>query len=175
MSTALPTPMTTSPTTGGHFDRDLSPAELGTLAAELAAAPSVREQAADLRPAAGARGWRLLRRDAHVDVWLIAWGQGADTGWHDHDTSGGAFAVAEGEIIESRPSLRGRHRRRRHQAGAAVSFGPEHMHRVKGAAPRSVTVHAYSPPLARMGRYTVAADGTLRRRSVGAEDDLEVG
>lgn len=170
MSTALPTPFLL-----GRVDHDLSPAELGTLAAGLASDPAVQAQAAALQPGAGTRQWVLVGRDDHVDVWLIAWGQGADTGWHDHDTSAGAFAVAEGEIVESRPSLRGRHRRRRHAAGAAVSFGPEHVHRVKGAASRSVTVHAYSPPLARMGRYTVAADGTLRRHSVEAENDLEVG
>jgi predicted metal-dependent enzyme (double-stranded beta helix superfamily) len=170
LSTILPTPLPLD-----RLDHDLTPAELSALADGLAADRGVHEQAATLQPGPGARGWMLLHRDDHVDVWLIAWGQGADTGWHDHDRSAGAFAVAEGEIVEARPSLRGRHRRRRHQAGAAVSFGPEHVHRVRGAATRSVTVHAYSPPLSRMGRYTVAADGTLRRHSVGADDELEIG
>ena len=36
----------------------------------------------------------------------------------------------------------------------------------------SVSVHAYSPPLWRMGQYSVAADGRLRRQSVSYADEL---
>jgi predicted metal-dependent enzyme (double-stranded beta helix superfamily) len=175
LSMALPTPTPGATVAARLPGRQLAPGELGALVAELAADPAVTAPAAGLDPAERDRRWILLHRDADVDVWLIAWSKGADTGWHDHDTSAGAFAVAQGEIVESRPSLRGRHRRHRHPAGDAVDFGPEHVHRVTGAAVRSVTVHAYSPPLSRMGRYTVASDGTFRRHSLDCDDDLEVG
>jgi len=39
--------------------------------------------------------------------------------------------------------------------GKAFSFGPDHIHRLNGAVHRSVSVHAYSPPLWRMGQYAV--------------------
>jgi len=36
----------------------------------------------------------------------------------------------------------------------------------------AVTIHAYSPPLVRMGSYTVEADGRLRRFAVSYETEL---
>ena len=36
----------------------------------------------------------------------------------------------------------------------------------------AVSIHAYSPPLVRMGVYGVADDGTLRREAVGATHEL---
>jgi len=35
-----------------------------------------------------------------------------------------------------------------------------------------VSVHAYSPPLWRMGQYTLGTNGVLRRRSVSYADEL---
>ena len=57
-------------------------------------------------------------------------------------------------------------------AGSAYSFGPDHIHRLSGRDPGSVSVHAYSPPLWRMGQYTLGAGGQLRRRSVSYADEL---
>ena len=61
------------------------------------------------------------------------------------------------------------------RAGSAFSFGPEHIHRLTGRDPGSVSVHAYSPPLWRMGQYTLGASGAapppvgvLRRRTATA-------
>src|SRR5437667_2518701 len=48
------------------------------------------------------RHYELLRRDEDVVVWLISWMHGHDTGYHDHDFSAGAVAVAEGSIREDR-------------------------------------------------------------------------
>ena len=45
-------------------------------------------------------------------------------------------------------------------AGSAYSFGPDHIHRLTGRDPGSVSVHAYSPPLWRMGQYTWAPAGS---------------
>jgi predicted metal-dependent enzyme (double-stranded beta helix superfamily) len=153
----------------------LEPAELLALVADLAADAGVAATASALHPGDGARDWKMVHRDANVDVWLIVWNRGADTGWHDHDRSAGAFHVLAGGIRESRPSLVGRHQRRRFAAGDGASFGPDHVHRVTAVSARSVTIHAYSPPLCRMGRYTVDVDGALRRHSLGYDEELEIG
>ena len=53
------------------------------------------------------------------------------------------------------------------------TFGPRHIHDVvnTGAAP-AVSVHAYSPPLWRLGQYTIDANGALHRVSVSYADEL---
>jgi hypothetical protein len=56
-------------------------------------------------------------------------------------------------------------------AGASFCFGPDHIHRLVGAADRSVSIHAYSPPLERLGQYSMD-DGVLRRISVSYADEL---
>ena len=58
------------------------------------------------------------------------------------------------------------------EGGQVFSFGPDHIHRLTGAVHGSVSVHAYSPPLWRMGQYSVGADGRLRRQSVSYADEL---
>ncbi len=56
--------------------------------------------------------------------------------------------------------------------GTAYSFGPDHIHRMKGRDAQSATIHAYSPPLWRMGQYTITSEGVLRRQSVSYADEL---
>jgi mannose-6-phosphate isomerase-like protein (cupin superfamily) len=48
------------------------------------------------------------------------------------------------------------------------------IHRVlhDGGEP-AVTIHAYSPPLRRMGAYRVGPDGELERESVPSEIELQ--
>ena len=36
----------------------------------------------------------------------------------------------------------------------------------------AVTIHAYSPPLTRMGSYTIEPSGQLRRHAVSHEQEL---
>ena len=57
-------------------------------------------------------------------------------------------------------------------AGQSYSFGPDHIHRLTGRAAGSVSIHAYSPPLWRMGQYAVSGTGLLRRMSVSYADEL---
>jgi hypothetical protein len=47
------------------------------------------------------------------------------------------------------------------------------IHRVlhSGDAP-AVTIHAYSPPLARTGAYRIGADGELERELLSGEEEL---
>src|SRR5262249_43372665 len=88
-----------------------------------------------------------LYRDDHVDVWLLCWTPVNDTGWHDHDISSGAVRVVDGALIESSPRIGGEAVSRTVPAGQSFSFGPDHIHRLAGLGERSVSLHAYSPPL----------------------------
>lgn len=120
-----------------------------------------------------ARIFERLWLDGRVEVWLICWsGEEHDTGFHDHDISSGAFAVVRGELVEERLAI-GRTIRRRLRRGQSLGFGPSHVHRVHGvgAAP-AVSIHAYSPPLARLGVYAVSDDGALGRETVSAGHEL---
>jgi quercetin dioxygenase-like cupin family protein len=118
------------------------------------------------------RHYTSLHRDAHVDVWLLCWTPASDTGWHDHDISSGAVSVVSGAIKECNPRLGGAHLETVVPEGSSFTFGPDHIHRLVGAADQSVSIHAYSPPLARMGQYTFDKDGTMHRVPVDYTDEL---
>jgi hypothetical protein len=153
------------------FAADLDRAELRQLAADLAAAPSLWQPLVAFNPES--RHFEQLWRDEHVDVWVISWMRGHDTGFHDHDVSSGAVAVCVGEIIEERLVLGGPARRLRHRAGGVFDFDASHVHRrTKDSGAPAVSIHAYSPPLWRMGTYATGADGTLCRRSVSYAEEL---
>jgi len=150
--------------------RDLTLDELEGLVAAVAADPSSwsHHVAFDSED----RVYVSLHRDAHVDVWLLCWTPENDTGWHDHDVSAGAVAVVAGELVESNLTLLHGARETRVPAGEVFSFAPDHIHRLNGAVQGSVSVHAYSPPLWRMGQYAVSDAGVLRRLSLSYADEL---
>ncbi len=152
-----------------HHDLDL--AELRDLVSGIAADP---EQWRPLvQSDAPERHFEQLWRDDHVDVWVISWASGNDTGFHDHDISRGAVAVVEGEVVEERLVVGGAPRVLRHRAGDTFDFDASHVHRMhQDAATPAVSIHAYSPPLWRMGTYVVEADGTLRRQSISYAEEL---
>ena len=149
--------------------RDLDATELSELTASLAAQPQLWED--DVAFSDEERVFMSLHRDAHVDVWLICWTPVNDTGWHDHDVSSGAVAVARGTLVEHNLAIGKDSVDTEVSAGSVFGFGPDHIHRLTGRDPGSVSVHAYSPPLWRMGQYSVA-DGVLRRVSVSYADEL---
>ncbi len=113
-----------------------------------------------------------LHRDDFVDVWLLCWTRLNDTGWHDHDISSGAVRVIEGSLSESSPRIGGRPTIRTVGAGERFSFGPDHIHRLTGAQNESVSIHAYSPPLWRLGQYAIDDDGVMRRMSISYAEEL---
>jgi len=153
------------------FDHDLDRAELRRLVAEIAAAPGAWRDL--VRIDADRRGFEQLWRDGHVDIWVISWMSGHDTGFHDHDVSSGAVAVVEGEIVEERLVLGGGTVSRRHAARAVFDFDASHVHRMHHDLRHpTVSIHAYSPPLWRMGTYAVDPDGTLRRTSISYAEEL---
>ena len=158
--------MTTALATGHDLDQE----ELRSLASSLAAQPHLWQH--HLAFDDDNRVYVSLHRDQHVDVWLLCWTPENDTGWHDHDISAGAVAVVAGELAENNLTVAAGGVETRIGAGRAYSFGPEHIHRLNGAEPGSVSVHAYSPPLWRMGQYAVSEAGVLRRVSVSYADEL---
>jgi hypothetical protein len=118
------------------------------------------------------RVYACLHRDSHVDVWLLCWTPENDTGWHDHDISAGAVAVVSGALTEHNLRLGSGTAETVVEAGRVFSFSADHIHRLTGTLPASVSVHAYSPPLWRMGQYAVSEDGILRRTSLSYADEL---
>jgi hypothetical protein len=151
-------------------DRPLERLELVRLVEHVAARRELWAPHLDVN--ATTRTYAALHRDASVDVWAIFWLPENDTGWHDHDTSSGAVHVIDGALEEHALLLARPERRTRHGAGASFSFGPSHIHRLTCAEPRAVSIHAYSPPLWRLGQYSVDADGALHRVSVSYADEL---
>lgn len=118
------------------------------------------------------RTYASLHRGAGVDIWVLVWRPGNDTGWHDHDVSSGAVRVVEGELTTHALRIGQPERTTEHTAGDTFSFGPTHIHRVSCETDFAVSIHAYSPPLWRLGQYTVADDGELHRTSVSYADEL---
>ena len=151
--------------------RDLTRAELRALVADLAARPDTWRHLVNHDPAA--RTYEQLRRDEHVAIWLICWMDDHDTGFHDHDVSCGALAVAQGEVVEERLALGGPPVQRRMRAGQAVDFAASDIHRVvHGGGGPAITINAYSPPLWRMGAYETTPTGELQRHSISYAEEL---
>lgn len=153
--------------------RDLSAPELLAFVRELAARPELWAQhVRHDTDAESGRHYVSLYRDADIDVWLLCWNLEDDTGWHDHDTSAGAVVVTRGALTESRPRLGGEPVVKTVAVGGTLDFGPDHIHRMGGAVDGSVSIHAYSPPLWRMGQYSISDTGVMRRFSVSYADEL---
>jgi predicted metal-dependent enzyme (double-stranded beta helix superfamily) len=151
--------------------RDLSEQELLELVRGIAARAEEWRQLVEHDPRE--RRYEELLRDDHVSVWLICWSDEQDTGFHDHDLSAGAVAVVAGRIREDRLTLGGPPRTRIAAAGEAFTFSAADIHRVSHAPGEpAVTLHAYSPPLWRMGAYEVLEDGSLRRHSMSYAEEL---
>ncbi|MCW2900041.1 MAG: cysteine dioxygenase [Streptosporangiaceae bacterium] len=150
--------------------RSLSKQELQDLVDRLADRPEVwRDHVAY---SSEQRHYASLYRDEYVDVWLLCWTQDNDTGWHDHDISSGAVRVVSGALKECNPRIGGAHLETVVPDGISFRFGPDHIHRLVGAADASVSIHAYSPPLWRLGQYSITEDGVMRRISVSYADEL---
>ncbi len=154
--------------------RDLTNEELRSVAAQIGARPEHWSGEVHHDPAQ--RTYRQLLRDEYLDVWLLCWSHDHDTGFHDHDLSAGAVAVVSGSVREERLVL-GRPVdapiARIASAGSSFDFAASDIHRVlhAGGEP-AVTIHAYSPPLIRMGSYTIEPSGQLRRHAVSHEQEL---
>ena len=150
--------------------RNLDRAELEQVVNELAEHPERWDGSISFSDEE--RHFVSLYRDDYVDVWLLCWTPVNDTGWHDHDISAGAVRVVRGSLRESSPRIGGDPAARTVPTGASFSFGPDHIHRLVGDDAESVSIHAYSPPLWRLGQYAIGGDGVMRRRSISYADEL---
>ena len=154
--------MTTSSARLGapQLSRPVGSAELRQTARRYALNPNL---AALLPDSNRERTWARLAGDARMDVWLISWPEGTETGWHDHGEASGAFAVASGLVLEQTWALGAVQQRTLAEADTR-SFGPDHVHNVVGVGPgRALTVHAYAPALVTMGRFELGPDGPYQR------------
>jgi hypothetical protein len=150
--------------------RMLDKHELRALVDELAGKPEL--WADRIAFADAERHYVSLYRDEYVDVWLLCWTPTNDTGWHDHDISAGAVRVVRGVINENNPRIGGRHLTAAVASGQSFSFGADHIHRLTGGPDGAVSIHAYSPPLSRLGQYSITPDGIMRRIAVTYADEL---
>jgi predicted metal-dependent enzyme (double-stranded beta helix superfamily) len=120
------------------------------------------------------RQFTRLRVDDDLEVWLICWMPGQDTGLHDHGDSRGAVAVVAGRIHEERYRGRILAHELEFAVGETLTFSPSVVHRVRhsGAEP-TVTLHAYSPPLGGSNAYAIDEGGRWRSVSVGVDEELK--
>jgi predicted metal-dependent enzyme (double-stranded beta helix superfamily) len=125
-----------------------------------------------------ARFYQQLYRDPNLDVWLICWIDGQETGYHDHDRSSGAVCICEGTLLEDwfRVEEDGwvREQTREHVPGAGFDFDASDIHGVRhsgGDAPPATSIHVYSPALWRMGHYEPGPRG-MRRVGMTYADEL---
>jgi predicted metal-dependent enzyme (double-stranded beta helix superfamily) len=156
--------------------RDLTPVELETFVRELAEQPELWIDR--VRHDATQRVYDELISDEHLTAWLICWIDEQDTGFHDHDRSAGAVAVVGGRLYEERLAIGGDRseigqRTRSFGVGDAFHFTAADIHRVhhSGADP-AVSLHVYSPPLARMGAYSIDEHGVLARHTIASSEEL---
>ena len=128
-----------------------SQAELVALVTRLAAEPGRWRHL--LRFDSEQRQWVKLPSDDDVDVWLLMWLPEQATELHDHGDSTAAYTVLSGAVEEVRP-VPGGLRTSRLVPGQTRWLPPGAVHDVRGAADGpAVSLHAYSPPLARMTWY----------------------
>jgi predicted metal-dependent enzyme (double-stranded beta helix superfamily) len=151
--------------------RDLSGAELRAVANSVGKQPELWRDLVRADPEQ--RVYEQLLSDSHLAIWLICWMDGHDTGFHDHDRSSGAVTVVRGELCEERLRVGAPPASQIYRAGQTIEFEATDIHRVVHAdGEPAVSVHAYSPPLDRMGSYVVEPGGALRRQSLGGADEL---
>jgi predicted metal-dependent enzyme (double-stranded beta helix superfamily) len=149
----------------------LTSGELAALARDIADDPS--RWADVVRHDPDQRTYALLHQDDDVTIWLICWGEGHDTGFHDHDVSSAGVAVASGTVVDERLTAFGAPITRRLDPDNGATIEPTEIHRMRhGGGGPAVSIHAYSPPLLRTGAYEVAADGQLLRHAQPGEDAL---
>jgi quercetin dioxygenase-like cupin family protein len=149
----------------------MSPEQLERFVAHLADEPGRWRHL--VRHELDVRVYEQIFCDARVNAWLICWSGGQDTGFHDHDESAGAIAVVAGRVRDERLALGSPPRVREYAAGQRFHIPPNAIHRVVHAGDEpAITLHAYSPPLTRMGAYRVGSQGELEREALTCEQEL---
>ena len=148
-----------------------TPAEMRELVTRIAAEPDSWRHLVRHDP--DRRTYEQISRDGPLGLWVICWMNDHDTGFHDHDISSGAVCVIDGAIKHERLVIGGEPSTVIYGPGDAFCFDASEVHRMShwGDVP-AVTIHAYSPPLWRMGAYATDDDGTLHRHSISYAEEL---
>ncbi len=146
-------------------------AELERYAGELAATPEL--WAHHVRHGCEDRVYEQIVCEPELNAWVICWNQDHDTGFHDHDASAAGIAVVSGAVREERLTIGSSTRAREFGAGESFSVPPVAIHRVLHAGEgTAVTIHVYSPPLARTGAYRTGDHGELEREALAYDAEL---
>ena len=129
-----------------------------------------------VRHDASQRVYEELLSDAHVTAWLICWMDDQDTGLSRprrlrRRRGGRQRRRARGAPGDRRRADRSRARVRRRRGLSLLAASDIHRVRHGGSDP-AVTLHVYSPPLARMGAYAIGDDGVLARRTMPSSQEL---
>jgi hypothetical protein len=150
---------------------ELTRPELLEFVKQLADEPEAWRHLVSHRPER--RTYAEIKREPRVGIWVICWMDDHDTGFHDHDISAGAVAVVEGRLREERLTVTGSPSVLEYGPGEAFDFAASDIHRMSHASGGpAVSLHAYSPPLWRMGAYAVEPSGVLTRTSVSYAEEL---
>ena len=108
-------------------------------------------------------GLRILATESY-DVWLLRWPAGTAVSPHHHGDSDAAFVVSSGALTETRWLDGGREERQLTRGqGATIQRGVVHD---VGAQEDALSVHVYSPPLARMAFFDDLAEKVLLEEPV---------
>jgi len=167
------TQLITIPSLPAPMGRDLDRDELAALALTLAEEPEAWRHHLPDSPEPGSRHYAQLWRDERVDLWVIAWMDDDDTGFHDHDGSAGAVAVAAGVLVEERIVLDGEPHRRVIGPGEAIDFdGATSIASPMPPASPPSRFTPTRPPLVLMGAYVLSEDGELRRERLSHVEEL---
>ncbi len=159
------------PAAGLDPSGSLAPEQLERFVAQLAAAPQRWRHL--VRHERDIRVYEQIFGDERVNAWLICWSGGQDTGFHDHDESAGAIAVLRGRVRDERLAIGSPPTVREFATGQRFRLPPNAIHRVVHEGPEpAITLHAYSPPLIRMGAYRIGPQGELEREALSCEQEL---
>jgi predicted metal-dependent enzyme (double-stranded beta helix superfamily) len=119
------------------------------------------------------RRYELLYEDDRVDIWVLSWMPGQRTGFHDHDSSGVGLVCVEGELEEGSLAIGAEPETVRMTPGVSRRGPGGYIHAVAHhAGEPAVSIHAYSPPLVRVGQYRRDEHGRLHRQPEHGRKEL---
>ncbi len=119
-----------------------------------------------------ARTGRRILATERYDAWLLQWPDGTAVSPHHHGDSDAAFAVSSGALKEIR-WLDGRREERLLTRGQCASVERGVVHDVR-AEVEALSVHVYSPPLARMAFFDDQAENVVFEEPVDPSHDAVI-
>jgi hypothetical protein len=114
------------------------------------------------------RDYRLVFENDYVDIWVLSWMPGQETGFHDHDISSVGICVADGVIEEQHMHVYRPDTCHLLFPGQTQEGPVGYIHRVLHSEGKpAVSVHSYCPPLAWVGQYREKGGYMVRLREPG--------